>query len=303
MSIAIQVNNLYKTYPTNPPVDALTGISLDVQDGETIGILGPNGAGKTTLVRILAGLLLPDRGTVQVRGIDPAKQPQQVAQWLRLVPETPFLNHFWTLWQNARFWSTVWDEKWDPTTLKGIFRRFGLLERAGEPLAYYSRGMQQKACLALVLNSTAPIIILDEPTLGLDVLAVQEVVDILRTLKASGKTILFASHDMSFVEKVADRIILMAKGSVLDIDSVHHFRDRYAQRRTIVSYCFPGEKHVTQKTIYNEQFPAAFIQELLMQGAQIMELRHELQSMEEVVRQFFRENEPQGDDTYQMTSS
>jgi ABC-2 type transport system ATP-binding protein len=287
----IEANALQKTYPTKPPVTALQGFSLSVERGETVGILGPNGAGKTTFIRILLGILLPDSGEITVGDANPVTSPKKVARQIRFVPELPFLNSNWTLWQNARYWFSVWEESWIPEKVKEMLIRFHLIERADEPLSRYSRGMQQRAGLALALASTAPVIVMDEPTLGLDVLGVQEMLEILENTKDQGKTVLFASHDMHFVEKLADRVALVAKGQVLETSTTYDFRKRYGQEYVTLRYKLPALDE-----IICEQLPvdASYSDErtwrrIMKMGGTLIELRRDLQSLDMVVGHYLQQ--------------
>ncbi len=286
----ILANDIRKTYPTKPPVTALAGLSLSVFPGETLALLGPNGAGKTTFIRILLGILLPDSGHIQVGGQDPIQSPQKVADQIRFVPEQPFLETSWTLWQNARFWFSLWQEPWDKKRVTDILRRFDLVHRADEPLTRYSRGMQQRAGLALALATHAPIIVLDEPTLGLDVLGVQETIDVLQEAKQLGKTILFASHDMPFVESIADRIALVAHGRVLEVNETQAFRKKHGKEYVVLRYRPHGsEELVTQRIRANGHFSEEQLwREVIDRGDSLVELKRELQPLSMVIQEYLQ---------------
>ena len=290
MKAIVQADHLVKTYPTRPPSPALRGFSLTVPKAVAFGILGPNGAGKSTFIRILIGTLLADSGSISVMGLDPAKAWRTVAKTLRFVPETPYLLSSWSLWDNARYWFAIWEEKWDRLHVAGSLERFGLLERADEPLNRYSRGMRQRAGLALALATRAPLIVLDEPTLGLDVLGIQETLTILQEAKASDKTILFASHDMSFVEKLADSVALVAHGQVLEVDDVRAFRRKHGREMVTLRYRLPGQAEpVTERIAVDETFSEEKLwQSVLRRGGTLIELRRDLQPLEMVVGNFLR---------------
>lgn len=292
MTTAIEAKHLVKVYPTRPPVEALRDFSLFVEKGETLGILGPNGAGKTTFIRILLGIILPTEGSISVLGVNPSLNPEIVTQNVRFVPETPFLNKRWTLWENARYWFTLWEEKWEQKKVLDILEQFDLLDRATEPINRYSRGMQQRAGLALALASSAPIVILDEPTLGLDVLGVQETLKILTDFKAKGKTILFASHDMNFVEKLADSVALVAQGRVLNISQVGKFRRQYGKEYLKLRYLLPGKpKEIVENILIDGQFSEqTLLESVYKKGGTLLELRRDLQPLDMVVGSFFLNN-------------
>jgi len=292
MTTAIEAEHLAKIYPTRPPIEALKDFSISVEKGETLGMLGLNGAGKTTFIRILLGIILPTKGSVAVLGVNPSQNPEIATSNIRFVPETPFLNKRWTLWENARYWFTLWEEKWERQKILDILDQFGLLERAADPISRYSRGMQQRAGLALALTSNAPIIILDEPTLGLDVLGVQETLKILADFKSKGKTILLASHDMNFVEKLADRVALIDQGRVLEISQVGKFRRRYGKEYLKLRYVLPGKpEEIVETILIDEQFSEQYLLESVhKKGGTLLELRRDLQSLDMVVGSFFLDN-------------
>ena len=287
----IKAHDIHKTYPTKPPVVALNGFSLTVDHGETLGLLGPNGAGKTTFIRILLGILLPGSGNIQVGDADPISQPQKVARQIRFVPEHPFLELGWSLWQNARYWFAVWEEPWNRDHVAEALKRFDLLHRADEPVSHYSRGMQQRAGLALALATHAPIIVLDEPTLGLDVLGVQETLDVLQEAKRSGKTILFASHDMPFVESLADRIALVAHGQVLEVSKTQTFRKRHGKEYVVLRYRPQGKDEVvTERVLANGNFSEeALWRQVIERGDVLVELKRELQPLSMVIQQYLQQ--------------
>ncbi len=292
MTTVIEAKRLVKIYPTRPPIEALKDFSLSVEAGETLGILGPNGAGKTTFIRIVLGILLPTKGVVSVLGVNPSLYPERVTQDIRFVPESPFLNKRWTLWENAHYWFTLWKAEWNQKMISDILEQFDLLKRATEPIRRYSRGMQQRAGLALALASNAPIIILDEPTLGLDVLGVQETLKILIDFKAKGKTILFASHDMGFVEKLADGIALVADGRVLDVSQVKEFRRRYGKEYIKLRYRLPGNpKEIVENTLFDEHLSEQIlIDSVYKKGGTLLELSRSLQPLDVVVSSFLSDN-------------
>jgi len=294
MSFAIHAEHLRKTYPTKPPVEALTDFNLSIESGGALGLLGPNGAGKTTFIRILLGIILPTEGSITVMGVNPSTHPHQVARNVRFVPETPYLNPRWTLWENARYWFTLWDEPWNRESVANVFEQFDLLNRAKEPVKRYSRGMQQRAGLALAFGSAAKIMVLDEPTLGLDVLGVQEVLSVLNIFKTKGKTILFASHDMRFVEELADHIALIANGRVLEVSSATNFRQKHGRERLKLRYRLPDNaQEFTEEIpippgVSSEEIITQKVRSIFERGGILLELKKELPSLESVVTSFLR---------------
>ncbi len=280
----VEAQSLSKTYPTKPPVEALRGLSLEVEEGETLSLLGPNGAGKTTFLRILTGILLPDSGSVKILGNDGIASRRSALSQLRFLPESPFLLRDNTLWENACFWFCYWDEKLPKESLNEVFTKFGLINRANEPLSHYSRGMLQKAALSFMLATNAPIIILDEPTLGLDVLGVKDVVDIINELKKKGKTIIVASHSMTFVEEISDRVALIDQGRVLEVERTEDFIARHGNPHFSIVYRTVPDEELRTETFDDHDGCNQRLQDLLRQGAQLFEVRRECDSLEQILR-------------------
>jgi len=282
--IAITAKQLRKIYPTKPPVEALKGVSIDIYEGETVALLGPNGAGKTTFLRIITGILLPDSGEVTISNCNSIKYPSRAARFFRFLPETPFLLRDNSLWENARFWFEYWNENFPHRNLYEIFTRFNLINRAQEPLSRYSRGMLQKAALSFMLATEAPVIILDEPTLGLDVISVKEVVDMINQLKEIHKTLLIASHAMTFVEKVADRVAIFNDGKILEIEDINYFKSRHSRPKYVVSYTYDQNGEIITETFTDSEEMNLRLKQLLSNNIKIVEATKYTDSLEEIVR-------------------
>ncbi len=280
----INVSNIKKTYPSKPPVKALSGCSLILHEAESIALLGPNGAGKTTFLRILTGILLPDEGSITIYDKNPIKSPKEVSCFLRFLPESPFLLRNNSLWENAYFWFAYWGEDIPKDSLKEIFERFKLIDRAHEPLSRYSRGMLQKAALSFMLATRAPVVILDEPTLGLDVITVKDVKEIIRELKRKKKTILIASHDMPFVEEVADRVVLINQGKILEESEISDFKERYGNPKYLLTYKVDGNLHT--ETFYSHKECDNRLRNILTydKGVEIIDFHREIDSLDDILR-------------------
>ncbi len=280
----ITAKQLKKTYPTKPPVEALKDVSIDIYEGETVALLGPNGAGKTTFLRIITGILLPDSGEVTIFNCNPIKFPARAARFFRFLPETPFLLRDNSLWENARFWFEYWMENFPRDNLYEIFTRFNLINRAQEPLSRYSRGMLQKAALSFMLATQAPVIILDEPTLGLDVVSVKEVVNMINQLKETQKTLLIASHAMTFVEKVADRIAIFNDGKILEVEDINYFKSRHSRPKYVISYTHNENGEIITETFTDSEEMNLRLKQLISNNIKIVEATKYTDSLEEIVQ-------------------
>lgn len=279
---AIKLEDIKKTYPTKTPIEALKGCSLQIEEGDTLALLGPNGAGKTTLLKILTGILLPDTGTVTIFDNNPINSSSKTAQFIRFLAETPFLMKNNNLWENALFWFQYWNEKFPQKELKDIFERFNLSSRAREPISRYSRGMLQKSALSFMLATSAPIIILDEPTLGLDVLSVKEVTEIINELKKKNKTIIIASHAMGFVKEVAETVVLINQGKIFDVETIQNFIEKHGNPRFILSFKQNGE--LISETYSNSSEWNRRLKGLLDNDVEIVEFHRETDSLEQILQ-------------------
>lgn len=210
----IQTQELTKYYGNFVAVDRL---NLVVEPGEIFGLLGPNGSGKTTIILMLLGLTEPTSGTVRVMGLDPARQPLSVKSRVGYIPDQVGFYDDLTARENL-----IYIAKLNGIPRSEAYRRIdealermGLTEVMDRPVGTYSRGMRQRLGVAEVLIKRPALIIMDEPTLGLDPEAAREFLDIIRNLKAQGITVLVASHLLHQVQAVCDRVGLFRRGRMV----------------------------------------------------------------------------------------
>lgn len=202
-----------------PAVVAVDHVSFTVKEGEIFGVLGPNGSGKSTLIRLLATLLLPDGGDINVFGYDVVKQPMEVQRLInRVSVEASFfkkLSPMENLIYGARLYGMGGSET--RRRIVEILSRLGLEERAiYKPMEEMSRGMQQKVAIARALLSRPRLLLLDEPTTGLDPRSKRDVQDVVNELRdESGTTILLTTHDMVEADKLCDRIAIIDSGIIV----------------------------------------------------------------------------------------
>lgn len=222
---AISVDGLRRVFTVretwrskSPPRVALDGISLDLDEGEVHGLLGPNGAGKTTLVKILATILLPTAGRAEVLGHDVRRDPVAVRRQVGLVlgGERGLYLRL-TARQNLEFWAALYglDRRRARSRVGELLDRFGLADRADGAVETYSRGMKQRLHLARGLIGDPRVLVLDEPTIGMDPVAARDFREQLRGLHAEGRTILLTTHDMVEAETLCDRVSLIDRGKLL----------------------------------------------------------------------------------------
>ena len=222
---ALEIDGISKQFGSgSDAVLAVDDVSLTVDRGSVVGLLGPNGAGKTTLIKCALGIVVPDAGSTRVFGTDVAGSRRAAYADVDAMLEGA-RNDYWrlTVRENLRYFATIHGV--DPDSVKGrharLLGRFGLASKADTPVRDLSRGMKQKVSLASTLAGGAELVFLDEPTLGLDVESSRTLQRELRRLAhEDGLTIVLSSHDMSVVENVCDRVVMMADGRIVADDTV-----------------------------------------------------------------------------------
>lgn len=211
MNQSIVITDLTKEYKGG--TKALKGISLQIAEGELFGLLGVNGAGKTTLVKILCCLTKPTSGTATVCGTDVCKKPQEVKKIVDFSPQETSVAPNLTVEENLEFFAQIYDKN-TPEHIKSVMDAFSLGEVANRRAGKLSGGWKRRLSVAVALISEPQVLFLDEPTLGLDVLARRELWKIIERLK--GKiTIVLTSHYLEEIEALCDRVAVLSDGKLL----------------------------------------------------------------------------------------
>ncbi len=223
--IGIRVQGIVKRYGT---VQAVDGVSLEIKPGEIYGLLGPNGAGKSTLLKCIAGLLKPDRGTIDVCGIDPVKHAAEVKSITGFVPEEPDVLRSMT---PARLLSLVASvRRMDPAIVtrrsRELLKILDAVRYYNVPIAALSKGNQQKIQIAVALLHDPSVLVLDEPLTGLDVRTRRVVKDMLETIASSGRAIILSTHVIGEAESICHRIGIISNGKLVAEGSTKDFYDR-----------------------------------------------------------------------------
>jgi ABC-2 type transport system ATP-binding protein len=234
---ALEVHNLRKEFVrrdggrSRKRVTALKGVSFDIARGECVAILGPNGSGKSTLVRLLATLLLPDGGSATVFGHDAFRETRAVRRLVnRVSVEASFFKKMSAV-ENLSYAARFYGLRSSATKDKipEILRRVGFpADRRGDPMENLSRGMQQKVALARALLTAPILLLLDEPTTGLDPRSKQEVQQFIREVRAEhDATVLLCTHDLAEAESLADRVGILDDGNLLCLEPADQLKARY----------------------------------------------------------------------------
>ena len=221
--MSIEVQFVSKSYETQL---ALNEISFSAKKGEIIGFLGPNGAGKSTMMKILTGYISPTKGTVFVSGIDVLKNPIAAKAKIGYLPEQNPLYQEMYVREYLQFQASIF--KVSKETIATVVEDVGLIPEVHKKISQLSKGYQQRVGLAAALIHNPDVLILDEPTTGLDPNQLQEIRTLLKKL-GKEKTILFSTHIMQEVEAVCDRVIIIKKGELLVDTSIEELKESNEQ--------------------------------------------------------------------------
>jgi len=219
----IRLRNLTKRYGKFTAVD---GINLDIGRGELFGFLGPNGAGKTTTMRMIAGILQPSAGTVQIAGDDIAVDPIRAKSRLGFIPDRPFVYDKLTGAEFLRFVAALYGQQGDAVErrMEELLDLFELMPWKDELVESYSHGMRQKLIISSALLHRPEVIVVDEPMVGLDPKGQKFLKDLFRAFVDRGGTVLMSTHTLDTVEEMCDRVGIIAGGRILACGSVAEIR-------------------------------------------------------------------------------
>ena len=229
----IEVQQLTKAYDDiqRGRFIAVDHVSFQVSPGEIFGLLGPNGAGKTTVLRILSTVLKPTSGRARVRGHDVVDDSAAVRRVIGFVSNNTAIYDRMTAWEMVEYFGRLHHMPGDylQDRLNLLFRQLRMDHFRDVLCAKLSTGMKQKVSIARALVHDPPVLVFDEPTLGLDVLVARNLLDVIRQLREMGKCIIFSTHIMREVERLCDEIAIMHQGRILDIGSLPELRDRHEE--------------------------------------------------------------------------
>lgn len=222
--MSIEVSALTKRYGEQKAIDGLT---FKVRQGEIVGFLGPNGAGKSTTMKILTGYLSPNEGTASICGINVQAQPLQTKKKIGYLPEGNPLYHDMYVREWLDFIAGVHAIPNRKKRIEEVIGMVGLMPESGKKLGQLSKGYKQRVGLAAALIHDPEVLILDEPTTGLDPNQIIEIRELIRSL-AQKKTVLFSSHILQEVEAICDRVIIIHKGKLVADDMMSQLQEQHA---------------------------------------------------------------------------
>jgi ABC-2 type transport system ATP-binding protein len=299
---ALEVRDLKKAYTSlgGDRRDALRGLSFQVEEGSVTGLLGPNGAGKTTTLKILVGLTRPDGGTVKVMG---RGWSVELLREIGFLPEQPYFEYYMTPRQLLRYYGRLLGLEQDslPGRVDHVLNLVGLEREGDMPLEKFSKGMLQRVGLAQALLGEPRLLILDEPASGLDPLGRIQIKYLLAEMRERGVTVLLSSHQLSEVEEVCDRVVMLYRGREVASGTL----EELLSRRDEVEIGFAGELSVEvverlshrgvsldregRRIMVNKENLAEVLGLLIDDGAGVEEVRPRRISLEEFFLSRIRE--------------
>ena len=216
MSPIISISGLSKTYATG--FTALKTIDLGINRGEIFALLGPNGAGKTTLISIICGIATPSTGQVLVDGHDIQNDYRAARSLIGLVPQELHTDAFESVWGTVSFSRGLFGKPKNPAHIEKVLKDLSLWDKKDSKIVTLSGGMKRRVMIAKALSHEPQILFLDEPTAGVDVELRQGMWDVMRTLQASGVTIILTTHYIEEAEEMADRVGVINKGEIILVE-------------------------------------------------------------------------------------
>lgn len=235
MSTAVRIRGLEKAFiSAHSRVHALRGVDLDIEEGEFFALLGPNGAGKTTLISILAGLTRATAGSAQVMGHDVVRDYRQARRQLGVVPQELVFDPFFTVRESLVFQAGYFGLRRDDAWIDELLAHLGLTDKADTNMRRLSGGMKRRALVAQALVHRPPVIVLDEPTAGVDVELRQSLWAFIRQLNVQGHTILLTTHYLEEAETLCERVAMLKEGRIVALDRTANLMGAGAERRLVL---------------------------------------------------------------------
>ncbi|MEF8852585.1 MAG: ABC transporter ATP-binding protein [Haloarculaceae archaeon] len=228
---AIETHGLTKRFGD---VVAVEDLDLTIEDGEIFGFLGPNGAGKSTTINLLLDFIRPTGGSAQVFGIDAQRHPERIRERTGVLPEGYGFDDYLTGREYVQWTIRSRGADDDPDE---ILETVGIADDADRKAAGYSKGMQQRLAFGMALVDDPDLLILDEPSTGLDPNGIQQMRSVVRERADAGTTVFFSSHILSEVEAVCDRVGVMTEGRLTALDTIEGLRENAGGRGTVTLEC------------------------------------------------------------------
>lgn len=279
----IAVSNLTKFYED---FKALDSVSFNVEKGWVYGYLGPNGAGKTTTIRTMLGLLRPDQGEVQIEGVNPAKDPVGALQRVGYAPELPTLQTFFSGEQLMDFTGKIFGlaEGTRKERIRQLIDLVGLKEWGDKKIGKYSKGMVQRLSVALALINEPLVLIMDEPTIGMDPEATAHFRNLFTTLSKEGKTVFISSHLLDEVQRICTHVGMINKGKMVFTGPMTQVLETFTQQWVI-----EAELEKVTKTVISALKKLDYVEDVKVEGNKLrIELKEKKDLRGEISSEIFK---------------
>jgi ABC-2 type transport system ATP-binding protein len=274
--------------------EIIKGLNFELKEGEVFGFLGPNGAGKTTTIRMLVGLIKPTSGSIHVCGYDVKKDFKNAMMHMGCIVENPELYPYLTGWENllhfARMLPSIGAGR-----MNEVIELVGLKDRIHDKVRTYSLGMRQRLGIAQALLNSPKVLILDEPTNGLDPAGIREMREFIRTLASNqGLSVLVSSHLLSEIQLLCDRVAIITKGQIVKIDTVDNLLNQQERMIWKLSPANKGKEILERytevieledgylQTYFQEDYASKWNEELNREGVLVIEMNRRLPALEDL---------------------
>lgn len=229
----LEVKDLSKRFKD---FEAVKNVSFSVQKGESFGLLGPNGAGKTTAIQMISGLYPPNSGGIEISGIDMVKQPKKAQGLLGIVPQEIALYQTMSARENLTFWGRMYGLKGNhlQQRINEVLEIIGLADRGKDKVQTFSGGMKRRVNIGAAILHSPEILIMDEPTVGIDPQSRSHILETVKRLNEEGMTIIYTSHYMEEVEYLCEKIGIMDHGEFITSGTISELRETIGDRSRIV---------------------------------------------------------------------
>ena len=245
MKTAISYKNVKKFYGD---LKAVNGITLNIKEGEFFGLLGPNGAGKSTLINMLAGLAKPSTGKTSVMGYDVQNNYQEARHSVGIVPQELVFDPFFNVREMLRFQAGYFGKgKENDVWVDEVIERLDLIDKASTNMRKLSGGMKRRALIAQALVHKPPVIVLDEPTAGVDVELRQKLWEFIKDLNNDGHTIVLTTHYLEEAQELCNSVAMLRAGKVVAMDTTKNLLRKFATKNLKLKLNFKGEEKLPQK--------------------------------------------------------
>jgi ABC-2 type transport system ATP-binding protein len=220
----LTVRDLRKSFGSS---EVVKGVSFTVDKGESYGLLGPNGAGKSTIINMITGLYPPTSGVIQIKDIDVIKNPKQAQKWIGVVPQEIALYETMSARENLKFWGRMYDLSGSELekSVDEVLEIIGLTERAKDKVETFSGGMKRRVNIGAAILHRPELLIMDEPTVGIDPQSRNHILETVKRLNSQGMTIIYTSHYMEEVEYLCERIGIIDHGQLIALGTLRELRE------------------------------------------------------------------------------